>query len=109
MDLKELSLTIKYDPAVAEFDCGLEGVLMRADGTGTVFSARKISAGTLNVELKRIGSGRGASGSGSIAAIRFRPVSAGRTLVNISAAQAVDGAGRPIPVLPTGADVTISQ
>jgi general secretion pathway protein D len=108
-DLRQVNLIIKYDPAVAEFDRGLEGVLMRADGAGTTFSARKTSAGTLVVELKRVSPGRGATGSGSIAAIRFRPIGAGRTLVNISDAKAVDGKGRPIPVLPKGADVTISQ
>lgn len=108
-DLQEITLSIKYDAAVAEFDRGLEGVLMRADGTATRFVAQEEGKGTVRLELKRLGGRRGASGSGSIAAIRFRPVNPGRTLVNIVSAVALAPNGSSIPVNPTGADVTVSQ
>ncbi len=107
--LQEITLSIKYDPAVAEFDRGLEGVLMRADGTATRFVAQEEAKGTVRLELKRLGGQRGATGSGSIAALRFRPVNPGRTLVNIVSAVALAPNGSPIPVNPSGADVTVSQ
>ena len=107
-NLQKMSLTLKYDPAVAEFDQGLEGIFMRADGTQTQFTAQKAGDGTLNVELRRVSGVKGVSGSGAAAAIRFRPVGPGRTLVNIIRAVAEDPAGKPIPVNPSGADVTIS-
>jgi hypothetical protein len=107
-NMQRLSLTVKFDPAVAEFDHGLEGIFMRADGTPTQFSAQKAGDGTVNVEIRRTSGDKGVSGSGSTAALRFKPVAPGRTLINIVRAEAVDPAGRPIPVNPSGADVTVS-
>ena len=106
--LQKISLTLKFDAAVAEFDQGLEGVFMRADGTQTSFSAQKTAPGTLVVEVQRLGGDKGATGNGSIAALRFRPVAAGRTLINIASVVASDPQGRPIQVNPSGADVTVS-
>jgi len=107
-DLQSLSIVLKYDPAVAEFDQALEGIFMRADGTQTSFSAQKIAEGTVNLEIKRVGGAKGATGSGSVAAIRFRPVGPGRTLVNIIRATSTDSAGRQVPANPSGSDVTVS-
>lgn len=107
-NLQKLSLTLKYDPAVAEFDQAHEGIFMRADGSQTTFAAQKAGDGTVNVEIARIGAAKGAAGSGSVAALRFRPVAAGRTLINIIKAVAEDPSGKPIPANPSGADVTVS-
>ena len=108
-DLQSFGIVLKYDPAVAEFDQGLEGIFMRADGAATTFSAQKVADGTVNVEVKRSGAPHGVSGSGSVAAIRFKPVAPGRTLINVIRATAMDASGRPIPANPSGADVTVSQ
>ncbi|HXI01653.1 MAG TPA: cohesin domain-containing protein, partial [Candidatus Saccharimonadales bacterium] len=108
-NLQTISLTIKYDPAVTEFDRGLEGVLMRADGTSTTFSATKIGKGTLKVDLSRQGSKTGATGSGPIASLRFNPVGAGRTMIAIVEAVARTAEGVSIPVNTAGADVTVSK
>jgi hypothetical protein len=106
--LQKLSITLKYDPGVAEFDQGLEGIFMRADGTQTTFAATKAGDGMVNLEIARVGGDKGASGNGSVAAVRFKPVAAGRTLVNIVRAVAEDPQGRPITVNASGADVTVS-
>jgi general secretion pathway protein D len=108
-NLQKISLMIKYDPAVAEFDRGLEGVLMRGDGTGTKFSATTIGKGTIRVELAREGSKRGSTGNGPIASLRFKPVAAGRTLITIVEARAETPSGAAIPVNATGTDVTVGE
>jgi general secretion pathway protein D len=108
-DLQVLNIVLKYDPAVADFDQALEGIFMRSDGTQTSFSAQKAAEGTVNLEIRRVNGPKGVTGSGSAAAIRFRPIAAGRTLVNVIKATATDSAGRSIPVNPSGADVTVSQ
>jgi len=107
-NLQKLRFTLKYDPAIAEFDQGLEGIFLRSDGTQTSFSAQKVADGTLFVEAGRLGGDKGISGSGSVAALRFRPLAPGRTFFNLMGALAEDPAGRPLPVNSSGADVTVS-
>jgi len=108
INMQKLSVTLKYDPAVSEFDRALEGVMMRSDGAATSFSANKTGEGTVQIEIRRVNSAMGATGSGSASAIRFRPVGAGRTMIEIVASSAEDPSGRPIPLTATGADVTVS-
>lgn len=108
-NLQKVSMVVKYDPAVADFDRGLEGVLMRGDGTSTRFSAAKMGPGTVKVNLQRLGSRRGTTGNGPIASLRFNPVAPGQTKITIEQVSAADPAGQTIPVEVQGAEVTVSQ
>jgi hypothetical protein len=108
-NLQQVGMTITYDPAIADFDRGLEGVLMRGDGTATRFSATKTGPGKVRVDLSRLGSRRGATGNGPIASMRFKPVGPGEMKVMVSDISASDPAGSAIPVEVQGADVTVSQ
>ncbi len=107
-NLQKVSLMVRYDPAVAEFDRGLEGVIMRGDGTATAFTAVKAGPGMVRVELARLGSSRGATGNGPVASLRFNPVAPGRTMIELVEARAETPTGATIPVTTAGADVTVS-
>ncbi len=107
-NLQKVNLMVRYDPAVAEFDRGLEGVLMRGDGTATVFTAVKAGPGMVRVELARQGSSRGVTGNGPIASLRFNPVAPGRTVIDLVEARAETPTGAAIPLTTGGADVTVS-
>jgi len=109
VNVQKLSVTLKYDPAIAEFDRALEGVLMRADGAATSFSASKTGPGTVQIDIQRVNAAAGAAGNGSAAAIRFKPVGAGRTMIEVASASAQDSLGRAIALQTTGADVTVTQ
>ncbi len=108
-DLQKVSFTVTYDPRTIDFDSGLEGIIMKQDGTQTMFSASKTSDGQAVVEVSRLGGSQGISRGGALAALRFRTLAGGRSPISIMAVHAETFDGTPIQVNPGQAEITVAN
>jgi len=108
-DLQKISFTVTYDPTTIDFDSGLEGIIMKQDGTQTMFSASKVADGQASVELSRLGGSQGISRGGALAALRFRTLAGGRSPISVTAVHAETFGGTPIQVNSGQAEITVAN
>ncbi len=106
-DLQKIALTLTYDPTSVEFDSGLEGALMKQDGTQTIFSAAKTADGQVTVELERLGGASGISRGGAMASLRFLALAGGKASIAFGPVSAAAFDGRQIEVNAGQADITV--
>ena len=109
VNLQKISFVLTYDPATIEFDSGLEGIIMKQDGTQTVFSATKAAEGQVAVEISRLGGVAGISRGGALAALRFRALAAGKAMIAFGTVHAEAHDGANIPVSSAEAEITVSN
>jgi len=108
-NLQKISFTITYDPTTIDFDSGLEGIIMKQDGTQTMFSAAKASDGQATVEIARLGGTEGISRGGALAALRFRSLAGGRSPIGIVSVHAETYDGTSIEVNTSQAEITVAN
>jgi general secretion pathway protein D len=107
VNMQKISFTLTYDPTTIEFDSGLEGIIMRQDGTQTIFSATKVAEGQVSVEVSRLGGAQGISRGGALAALRFRALAAGKAPIAFGSVHAEAFDGGAITVNATEAEITV--
>jgi hypothetical protein len=90
---------MRYNPLVLQFiPPAVEGTLLKADGTNTVFLAPDTGGGgEIVVGLSRLGGGNGASGSGSLATFQFLAVAEGDAGFAFTGASVKDPQARNLP------------
>jgi len=90
---------LRYNPLVLQFiPPAVEGTLLKADGTNTVFLAPDTGGGgEIVVGLSRLGGGAGASGSGSLATFQFLAAAEGDAGFAFTGASVKDPQARNLP------------
>ena len=109
VNLQKVSFVMTYDPTTIDFDSGLEGIIMKQDGTQTMFSATKTADGQLSVEVSRLGGTQGISNGGALAALRFRALAGGKAAIAFGSVHAEAFDGSPITVNASDAEITVAQ
>ena len=109
VNLQKISFILMYDATSIDFDSGLEGIIMKQDGSQTIFSASKLMEGQVAVEVSRLGGSQGISNGGALAALRFRALAGGKARITIGAMHAEAFDGSPINVNPGEAVITVAQ
>ncbi len=109
VNLQKVSMTLTYDPAAVDFDSALEGIIMKQDGTQTLFSATKVADGQVALEVARLGGSQGISRGGALAALRFRATAPGKSTVAISQMRAEAFDGSAVMVNLSTAEITVSN
>lgn len=78
-------LFVKYDPELLELVSINEGDFLRQDGQSTIFSnSPNRSTGQVIVGYKQSSGGKGASGSGTLFTMSFKPLAAGETELEVN-------------------------
>ncbi|HKY31440.1 MAG TPA: cohesin domain-containing protein [Candidatus Polarisedimenticolia bacterium] len=106
--LQKVSFTLTYDPATVDFDSALEGIIMKQDGTQTLFTANKTGDGQVAIEVTRQGGAAGISRGGALAAVRFRALAAGRTRIGFGPVHAETFDGGTLQVNSVDAEITVN-
>ena len=106
-NLQKVSVTLSYDPTVIEFDSGLEGIIMKQDGTQTLFSASKVADGQVVVEVSRQGGTSGISRGGALAALRFKALAGGKVTLAFGSVHVEAFDGSQMAVNPTQSEITV--
>ena len=109
LNLQKISFTLMYDATSIDFDSGLEGIIMKQDGSQTLFSANKVGEGQVAVEIARLGGSQGISSGGALAALRFRALAGGRARISFGPVHAEAFDGSNIAVNPSEAVITVAQ
>ena len=101
--LQSVQLTLDFSPAVLRFQDGSEGNFMNAGGVATAFSVSAAQGGNqVLVQVSRVDSPAGATGSGTLCTLVFSGVGAGPSNVYISGASLQEADGRPVSATLTG-------
>ena len=94
-------LFVSYDPAVLELVNINEGTFLKQDGQSTVFSSSpNRTTGQVIVGYKQGTGGKGASGSGALFSLNFKPIAAGETRLEINRVNFRNPEGIRLQVLP---------
>jgi general secretion pathway protein D len=94
-------LFVSYDPAVLELVSINEGTFLKQDGQSTVFSSSpNRTTGQVIVGYKQGTGGKGASGSGSLFNLNFKPIAAGETKLEINRVNFRNPEGVRLQVIP---------
>ena len=109
VNMQKISFVLTYDPTTIEFDSGLEGIIMKQDGTQTIFSATKAAEGQVAVEVSRLGGLQGISRGGALAALRFKALAAGKSPIAFGSIHAETHDGANINVSAAEAEITVSN
>jgi general secretion pathway protein D len=101
-------LFVNYDPALLEFVDATEGAFLGQGGQTTVFSySPNTATGQVVVGYKQGVGGPGASGDGSLFALRFRAKAAGTARVELNRVNFRDPAGTRLAVEPATTGIVI--
>ena len=101
-------LFVSYNPAVLELVGVEEGGFLKQGGQATVFShSPNPSIGQLVVGYKQGVGGAGASGSGTLFALRFRGKAAGVSKIEINRINFRDPAGTRLAIEPAAVSIVI--
>ncbi len=94
-------LFVSYDPAVLELVNINEGAFLKQDGQPTVFSSSpNRTTGQVIVGYKQGAGGKGASGSGELFNLVFKPIASGETRLEINRVNFRDPEGVRLQVVP---------
>jgi general secretion pathway protein D len=101
-------LFVSYDPASLEFVSVNEGVFLKQEGQPTVFSSSpNRTTGKLIVGYKQGAAGAGASGSGALFTLRFKPKKVGQTGIELTRINFRDPDGTRLNVEPAKVTVEV--
>jgi general secretion pathway protein D len=94
-------LFVSYDPAVLELMNINEGTFLKQDGQSTVFSSSpNRTTGQVIVGYKQGAGGKGASGSGDLFNLVFKPIASAETRIEINRVNFRDPEGMRLQVVP---------
>lgn len=107
-DLYSAPLFVNYDPEILELVDISEGTFLKQDGQPTVFSSTPNSAtGQVIVGYKQGPGGQGASGSGDLFILNFKPIAAGTTRLEVNRANFRNPQGVRLQVVPETAMIEV--
>ncbi len=90
-EVNHVPFHIRLNPAVLQFESGLEGGFLGSDGGQTAFFARATSDGAeVVVGLSRLGRDKGVSGKGELCRLEFLAVGTGDAGLSFSSASVRD-------------------
>jgi general secretion pathway protein D len=94
-------LFVSYDPAMLELVSINEGEFLKQGGQTTVFSSSpNRTTGQVIVGYKQGTGGKGASGSGLLFSINFKPIAAGQTRLEVNRVNFRNPEGVRLQVVP---------
>ncbi len=100
-NLYSAPLFVSYDPALLELVNINEGTFLKEDGQSTIFSSSpNRTTGQVIVGYKQGIGGQGASGSGDLFNLSFKPIAVGETKLEINRVNFRDPAGVRLQVVP---------
>ena len=101
-------LFIQYDPSVLELISVSEGAFLKQDDHATVFSSSpNRTTGQVIVGYKQGTGGKGASGSGTLFNLNFKPIAAGQTQIEINRVNFRNPEGVRLQVNPEAATIEV--
>ncbi len=102
-------LFVSYDPAALELVNINEGTFLKQDGQPTVFSSSpNRTTGQLIVGYKQGAGGQGASGSGDLFSLSFKPITTGKTKLEINRVNFRNPAGVRLQVVPEAVMIEVN-
>lgn len=107
--VRNLSMTISYDPSVLKAVDAVEGTFLKQGGAAPTFTRDiDLAGGQIAVETANPGE-QGASGAGSVAAITFEVVAAGQSQISVARVAPSGVSGEAVNFVPPAThSVTLS-